>query len=132
MRSKPSAALSLLLTLLGSAAAVANAAETSLLPLPRRPHYVFQRIGENFGLGSLPPSCILQDQDGFIWIGTANGLLRFDGNRLMHFGLEDGLASTNVNQLVLARNGRIWVVTARGISYVESGTLHRLPLAKAY
>ncbi|HYL63394.1 MAG TPA: diguanylate cyclase [Candidatus Methylomirabilis sp.] len=133
MRSKLSAAFLLATILICSAAAVpASAAETSLLPLPRRPHYVFQRIGENFGLGSLTPSCILQDQDGFIWIGTPNGLLRFDGSRLMHFGLEEGLPSTNVNQLVLARSGRMWVVASRGIAYIEGGTLHRLPLPKTY
>lgn len=124
--------LLLIFALLSPAVAMAAPGDASALPLPRRPHYVFQRIGENFGISSLTPSCILQDQDGFMWIGTPNGLLRFDGNRLMHFGLEDGLPSTNVNQLVLAPNGRIWVVTSRGISYVEAGILHGLPLAKAY
>ena len=131
MRSKLSAAL--FLTILFSfAAAPARPAETSPLPLPRRPHYVFQSIGENLGLGSLTPSCLLQDQDGFIWIGTENGLLRFDGNRLVQYGIDQGLPSTNVNQLVLAPSGRVWVVTSRGIAYVEGRVLHRLPLAKSF
>lgn len=132
MRGKSSAGLLLATIFLCPAAALASLADTSLLPLPRRPHYVFQRIGENFGLGSLTPSCILQDQDGFIWIGTPNGLLRFDGSRLLRFGLEQGLPSTNVNQLVLARSGRMWVVTSRGIVYIEGGTLHRLPLPASF
>src|ERR1700741_1726187 len=111
MRSKTSAAFFagiLIISALGSLAAPAKATETAALSLPPRPHYVFQRIGENFGLGSLTPSCILQDQDGFIWIGTPDGLLRFDGNRVVRYGLEQGLPSTNVNQLVLAPTGRIW------------------------
>src|ERR1700741_1738706 len=107
MRSKPSAALFLVFVLLGCAAAVANATETSLLPLPRTPDYNFQRSGENFGLGSITPSCLRQEQEGFIWIGTPNGLLRFDGYRLAHFGLAQGLPSTNVNQLVLAPSHRL-------------------------
>ncbi len=133
MRSKTSAAFSLITLVvlaLGSLAAQAKSTETTPLSLPRRPHYVFQRVGENFGLGSLTPSCILQDQDGFIWIGTPDGLLRFDGNRVLRFGIEQGLPSTNVNQLVLAPTGRIWIVTSRGISYMEGGRLHQLPLAK--
>lgn len=135
MRSKTSAAffsVTQVILLLGSLAAQAKPTETTALSLPRRPHYVFQRVGENFGLSSLTPSCILQDQDGFIWIGTPDGLLRFDGNRIVRFGLEQGLPSTNVNQLVLAPTGRLWIVTSRGIAYMEGGVLHQLPLAKVY
>lgn len=132
MRSTLSAALFSATILLSFAAAPARPAGTSPLPLPRRPHYVFQSIGENLGLGSLTPSCLLQDQDGFIWIGTENGLLRFDGNRVVQYGIEQGLPGTNVNQLVLAPSGRVWVVTSRGIAYVEGRVLHRLPLAKSF
>jgi len=135
MRSKTSAApflASLILLVLGSLAAQAKSTETSVLSLPPRPHYVFQRVGDNFGLSSLTPSCILQDQEGFIWIGTPDGLLRFDGTRIVRFGLEQGLPSTNVNQLVLAPSGRIWIVTSRGVAYMDGGVLRKLPLAKAY
>src|SRR5580658_7524873 len=135
MRGKTSAAFFLMILavlVLGSLAAAARPTETPVLSLPRRPHYVFQRVGENIGLGSLTASCILQDLDGFIWIGTPDGLLRFDGNHVLRFGLEQGLPSTHVGQLVLAPTGRIWVVTSRGIAYVEGGVLHQLPLAKVY
>jgi diguanylate cyclase (GGDEF)-like protein len=132
MRSKASAALFLMLQLLGFAAAAAKTTDTSPLSLPHKPHYVFQRIGENVGLSSITPSCLIQDQDGFIWIGTPNGLLRFDGNRLVRYGIEQGLPSTNVNQLVLAPNGKLWIVTSRGISYLQEGALHQLPLAKVF
>ncbi|MGC2528583.1 MAG: diguanylate cyclase [Candidatus Acidiferrum sp.] len=135
MRSKTSAAffaVTLVILLLGSLAAQAKPTETPALSLPPKPHYVFQRVGDNFGLSSLTPSCILQDQDGFIWIGTPDGLLRFDGTRVVRFGLEQGLPSTNVNQLVLAPSGRIWIVTSRGIAYMEQGVIHKLPLAEVY
>ncbi|MHB8503892.1 MAG: ligand-binding sensor domain-containing protein, partial [Candidatus Acidiferrales bacterium] len=135
MRSKSSATCFLVIMAalaLGSLAAQAKPTETPVLSLPRKPHYVFQRVGDNFGLSSLTPSCILQDQDGFIWIGTPDGLLRFDGTRVVRFGLEQGLPSTNVGQLVLAPTGRIWIVTSRGIAYMEGGILHNLHLAKVY
>jgi len=135
MRRRTSAAfftVTLVILLLGSLAAQAKPTETPAVSLPSRPHYVFQRVGENFGLSSLTPSCILQDQDGFIWIGTPDGLLRFDGNHIVRFGLEEGLPSTHIDQLVLAPTGRIWIVTSRGIAYMEAGVLHQLPLAKIY
>jgi diguanylate cyclase (GGDEF)-like protein len=132
MRSKPSAALFLAAFFLGSLAAEAKPSGTASLSLPPRPHYVFQRVGDNFGLGSLTPSCILQDQDGFIWIGTPDGLLRFDGTRIVRLGLEKGLPSTYIVQLVLAPSGRIWIVTSRGIAFMEGGVLRKLPIAKIY
>ncbi len=135
MRSKLSAAqilASLILLVLASLAAQATPTETPVLSLPSKPRYVFQRVGDNFGLSSTTPSCILQDQDGFIWIGTPDGLLRFDGTRVVRFGIERGLPSTNVNQLVLAPSGRIWIVTSRGIAYMEAGVLHKLHLASVY
>lgn len=116
--------------ILGILASSASSAETLVLSLPRHPHYAFQRIGENFGLSSITPSCILQDQEGFMWIGTGDGLLRFDGNRILRVGLKEGLPSTNVGQLVLAPTGRMWIVTSAGIAYMEGGSLHRLNLPK--
>jgi diguanylate cyclase (GGDEF)-like protein len=135
MRSKTSAAFflaTLVILALGSLASQAKPTDTPVLSLPRRPHYVFQNVGDNFGLNSLTPACILQDQDGFIWIGTPDGLLRFDGNHILRFGLEQGLPSTNVDQLLLAPSGRIWIVTSRGVSYMEGGVLRQLPLSKVY
>jgi diguanylate cyclase (GGDEF)-like protein len=135
MRSKTSASFflaTLVILALGSLASQAKPTDTPVLSLPHRPRYVFQSVGENFNLNSLTPACILQDQDGFIWIGTPDGLLRFDGNHVLRFGLEQGLPSTNVGQLVLAPSGRIWIVTSRGVSYMEGGVLHQLPLSKVY
>src|SRR5690242_7667986 len=129
MRSKISAALflvTLAIMFLGSLAAQAMPTGTSSLSLPPKPHYVFQRVGDNFGLSSLTPCCILQDKDGFIWIGTPDGLLRFDGTRIVRFGLEQGLPSTNVDQLVFDPSGRIWIVTSRGVAYIEERALHTL------
>ncbi len=122
----PAAALMLLLALpLGAGAQTKDAPGLSL---PDRPHYVFQRVGEQLGLGSVTPSSILQDQTGFIWIGTRDGLLRYDGARVVHFGLDQGLPSTDIEEIVQAPNGRIWVVTRRGLAYFESNVLHGFKL----
>jgi len=104
----------------------------SELSLPERPHYVFQRVGEQLGLGSVTPSSILQDQLGFIWIGTRDGLLRYDGARVVRFGLDQGLPSTDVEQIEQAPGGRVWIVTRTGLAFYEGNALHAFKLPEAY
>ncbi len=147
----PSPALSLMLLLafpLGSGAqtqknspaiekqsappATAERPDTSELSLPDRPHYVFQRVGEQLGLGSVTPSSILQDKLGFIWIGTRDGLLRYDGARVIRFGLDQGLPSTDVEQIEQAPSGRIWIVTRAGLAFYEGNAVHAFKLPEAF
>ena len=44
--------------------------------------YVFSRLTEKDGLVSNHVYSVLQDKKGFIWIGTANGLQRYDGRKM--------------------------------------------------
>ena len=46
--------------------------------------YTFKEYVE--GLGNLNVNCMLQDRTGFLWIGTENGLFRYDGSRFQDFG----------------------------------------------
>jgi ligand-binding sensor domain-containing protein len=41
-------------------------------------HFTFQEYGQAEGLHNLNVNSMLQDQDGFLWVGTENGLYRFD------------------------------------------------------
>jgi diguanylate cyclase (GGDEF)-like protein len=110
----------------------AQAKDAPELPLPDRPHYVFQRVGEQLGLGSVTPSSILQDQLGFIWIGTRDGLLRYDGAHVVHYGIDQGLPGTDVEEIVQAPNGRIWIVTRKGLAFYEGNALHVFKLPDEY
>jgi ligand-binding sensor domain-containing protein len=67
------------------------------------------RIGEN-GLDS-SPKAIAQTTDGYIWVGTANGLFRFDGIRFTHWTPPVGerLPGQEVSQLLGGRDGSLYV-----------------------
>ena len=59
--------------------------------------------------------CLLQDQQGYLWLGTAEGLVRYDGSRFVTFGQRDGLAEDFVTSLWQdPATGYLWATHAQG------------------
>ena len=63
-------------------------------------------------------NCLLQDSRGFIWFGTNNGLLRYDGYALKTYLHQDGvphsLSNNVVMDLIEDNNGLLWIATYGG------------------
>ena len=64
--------------------------------------------------------CLAQTADGYLWIGTSNGLFRFDGFQFERFTAEEGrLPAANVDSLLASRDGGLWVgYSGGGVSYI--------------
>ncbi|HEX4343650.1 MAG TPA: two-component regulator propeller domain-containing protein, partial [Verrucomicrobiae bacterium] len=65
----------------------------------------------------LPHNMILaitQTRDGYIWLGTAYGLARFDGVNCRVFGLQDGLKGVEISTLLEDTQGALWIGTLGG------------------
>ena len=65
------------------------------------------------GLPSNSVYAITQDADGFLWIGTGNGLARFDGSSFQVW--QEDLPARRVSALTMDREGRLWVGTTAGL-----------------
>lgn len=80
------------------------------LPLPS---YRFQSITVNDNLSHSDVNCVVQDSLGYIWIGTNNGLNRFDGYSVETFkyNLEDqrSIPGNRIQHLLVDPTGQIWV-----------------------
>lgn len=71
------------------------------------------------GLPSDSINDIIQDKTGYIWIGTFNGLIRFDGINFITFSKYEkhGFKSNSVTSLIEDAEGAIWIGTnGEGIS----------------
>jgi signal transduction histidine kinase/ligand-binding sensor domain-containing protein len=68
---------------------------------------------------------IAQTPDGYLWLGTPLGLLRFDGVRTVAWQPPPGerLPDTSVSRLLVTRDGRLWIGTVAGLASWKDGTL---------
>ena len=73
------------------------------------------------GLPQVSVLSITQDPIGYIWVGTQNGLARFDGLRFEVFDRRnsDGADPTNTNASLRDRRGRLWFATPAGLTVYE-------------
>ena len=78
--------------------------------------YTFRQYGPSDGLTNLGVNCILQDRTGYLWVGTDNGLFRYDGSRFQPFGHAEGLEDTEIRSLAESPEGVLWVATQNGIA----------------
>ncbi|MBV9744171.1 MAG: hypothetical protein JO099_10430, partial [Acidobacteriia bacterium] len=70
---------------------------------------------------------IKQTPDGYLWLATRVGLVRFDGVRFTTFkaGSEEGLESSSTQDLVIDPDGSMWVATlGGGFAHYQAGKFH--------
>jgi signal transduction histidine kinase/ligand-binding sensor domain-containing protein len=81
------------------------------------------KIRDGFTKGEI--RSITQTPDGFIWLGTEFGLLRFDGVRAVPWQPppDQHLPSSNILSLLAARDGTLWIGTFEGLVSWKDGKL---------
>jgi signal transduction histidine kinase/ligand-binding sensor domain-containing protein len=74
-------------------------------------------------------NAIAQTPNGYLWLGTEFGLLRFDGVRSVPWEPPAGkhLPSGLIRSLLVARDGRLWIGTQEGLASWKDGTLAQYP-----
>jgi len=87
----------------------------------------FNRLTSSNGLSQNRVSAIVQDHDGFIWIGTEDGLNKYDGYNFETFKRNPGDSlSLNDNQalaMLVAKDGTLWIGgSLTGLSKYNSAT----------
>lgn len=88
--------------------------------------YTFSHVDINEGLSNSRVKCFLKDRKGFIWIGTLDGLNRFDGYTLKVFKNDQrdtsSLIDSDIKALFEDPDGKIWVDTWSGQNVYDPKT----------
>ena len=85
------------------------------------------KVREGFVKGTI--FSIAQTPDGYLWLGTESGLYRFDGVNAIPWQPPQGeqLPDNFVRELVVARDGTLWIVTPKGLASWKNGHLTQYP-----
>lgn len=92
--------------------------------------YVFRNWQLDDGLPQISVTCILQAKDGYLWLGTTGGLVRFDGVRFTVFdsGNTPELLSIRIRSLFETDSGELLIATeSGGVTRYVNGRFERLP-----
>ena len=85
---------------------------------PQVPLNRIEKISIEHGLSSQITTCFLQDRDDFMWIGTLNGLNRYDGYTFTVYKKDaddpTSLSNNNISAIVQDTKGDLWIGTSEG------------------
>jgi ligand-binding sensor domain-containing protein len=78
----------------------------------------FSKVEPAAGLSNSRVTCVLQDSDGFLWVGTEDGLNRFDGYEFKVYRNDPAdstsLMKNSIIQIYEDDHGVLWISTANG------------------
>jgi len=96
--------------------------------LPIRRYSTTQGLAQNY------VNRVVIDRRGYVWICTNEGLSRFDGYAFANFGIEDGLPSRNIRDILVTASGEYWLATSGGVVHFNpaglSARITKGPLAR--
>src|SRR5579871_220730 len=108
------------------------AAITAALLLPAvasAQRFAFKYYSHDQGLISLDVNSLIQDQTGYVWVATSDGVFRYDGSTFTSFRMPLGVLSNRAYAIHQTIDGTIWVGTSAGLARLEQNTFQpvRLP-----
>lgn len=100
--------------------------------------YRFRTYSIEQGLSQSVVNCVLQDSHGYLWVGTQNGLNRFDGYQFSVFlyNPDDSVSLSNnwIYAIAEDKNGDLWIGTKQGLNRYnrKRDNFQRIPHSSNY
>lgn len=112
-RSRPASIISVIITviMLCSFVVTAGAADMRSVSKPEHENYTSSIYNEEDGLPTGEANVVLHTSDGYIWIGSYGGLIRYDGTNFRNYSTERLIGSSSIRSLYEDSKGRLWIGT---------------------
>lgn len=90
--------------------------------------YLYRVWSVEAGLPQISVTAIVQDPQGFLWLGSQNGLARFDGLQFDVFNTANTaeMSSNLITALHFDQQGRLWIGSVNGLMRYQDGQFNRL------
>jgi hypothetical protein len=76
---------------------------------------VFKKVNQSNGLSTGRITAIVKEEKGYVWIGTNNGLNRFDGQEIKVYSKQNSaITSNDISDILIDSKNRIWIATLGG------------------
>jgi signal transduction histidine kinase/ligand-binding sensor domain-containing protein/AraC-like DNA-binding protein/ActR/RegA family two-component response regulator len=86
----------------------------------------FRYISDKEGLSQSPVASVLQDKQGYVWVGNWSGLSRYDGTTFKNFRHTDTTTSSishnRINKIYEDKRGSLWIGTGGGLNLYHKNT----------
>lgn len=109
MRTKTAKIISILLIcciLFAAGAPTVSAYEDSPLQ-----NWIVREFNQTNGLPTGEANTVIQTSDGYVWIGSYGGLIRYDGTTFRNYSEEGSIESSSIRALFEDGKGRLWIGT---------------------
>jgi len=85
----------------------------------------FEHLSTEHGLSQKTVQSIIQDHNGFLWLGTQEGLNRYDGKKLKVFrhlnNDKTSLSNDYIRDIISDKSGGLWIATQAGLNqFIET------------
>lgn len=120
--------VAILLALTGALATQAAAQQP--LRFTQQEQLTFRHLDILDGLSQNTVSCLLQDRQGFIWLGTKDGVNIYDGNEFREPFTADGAHCSYVRALFEDEDGIVWIGSEVGLWRYDPVAEELLPLSR--
>lgn len=101
-----------------------NTTDVKVDPVHSNDGYSAVLYDNKSGLPTSEANAIVQTEEGFIWIGSYSGLIRYDGNTFQNMSTDSGISS--VVSLYVDSSNRLWIGTNdSGVAVMEKGKFRR-------
>lgn len=95
----------------------------SILTFAQQSDLFFEHINYDVNFSQSTISSIYQTKQGFIWLGTSNGLIRYDGYNFLQYvrnkNEEGSISNNHINTILEDNEKNLWIGTNNGLNYFD-------------